>query len=73
MIDLTVIVHRVTRARNTAAGNPMKVLWTDHGVYLTAPDTAAAHAISDYWLEKRVRITLEYGEVIGADESPDPD
>jgi len=63
--EITAIVEKVTRGRNSASGNPRKRLWTDKGVFYTKKDAMCAYTVSDYWTNKPVTLTLEYGEVIG--------
>jgi hypothetical protein len=63
---ITTTIHSVTRRQNSTSGNPTKVLHTDRGVFVTAPDAACAHYISDgVWNEIATLSTDEDNRVIG--------
>ena len=56
---MNVVIKRVTRRQNTRNGNPVKVLHTDQGSFLTAPDAMVSHSIGDGWENVRAVIVLD--------------
>lgn len=60
-------LQKITRKANTRSGNPVKVLWTTNGKFVTKRDAACAYEIPDYVPEGGYEVVLlmEYGQVIG--------
>jgi hypothetical protein len=66
IIEATVVdVHHI---RHTRSGNPVKVVRTDVGEWMTKPNAMCAYKVSRNWVDKRVTLILERGYIVDVRE-----